>query len=231
MLSVEATLEAVEQAHKDKPFYKHPLWAGLLEASFSKEQVKEFVRQFGIIPLHNHNYHGRLYVNCPNPEWRTRIAEVVYEEGTGRLFADGIPHNRLYLDVGNDLGISDEEMWGTDYCGEALGFKAYFIRMCEAPTLDAVSCHMLGGEAQGPGVFSNLAQTFKDRYGMTDKGAKFWIVHDEADEDHSGVGVELLGDFAPTEADRRRVVEVVKEMIDMTFLLYDGIHRRMEALA
>jgi len=56
-------------------------------------------------------------------------------------------------------------------------------------------------------------------------------VHDEADEDHSGVGVELLGDFAPTEADRRRVVEVVKETIDMTFLLYDGIHRRMEAMA
>lgn len=66
---------------------------------------------------------------------------------------------------------------------------------------------------------------------MTDKGAKFWIVHDEADEDHSGVGVELLGDFAPMEADRRRVVEVVKETIDMTFLLYDGIHRRMEALS
>ena len=47
MLSVEATLEAVEQAHRDKPFYEHPLWAGLLKASFDKEQVKEFVRQFG----------------------------------------------------------------------------------------------------------------------------------------------------------------------------------------
>jgi pyrroloquinoline quinone (PQQ) biosynthesis protein C len=170
-------------------------------------------------------------VNCPNPEWRSRIAEVVYEEGTGRLFSDGIPHNRLYLDVGNDVGVSDDEMWNTDYCGEALGFKAYFISMCQGPTLDAVSCHMLGAEAQGPGVFTTLAKGFKEHYGMTDKGAKFWIVHDEADEDHSNVGVELLADFAPTDKDRERVVEVVHETIDMTFLLYDGIHKRMQALA
>lgn len=133
MPSVEATLEAVEQAHRDKPFYEHPLWAGLLEATFSKEQVKEFVRQFGIIPLHNHNYHGRLYVNCPNPHWRTRIAEVVYEEGTGRLFADGIPHNRLYLDVGNDLGISDEEMWGTHYMRGSTGIQGLLPQDVRGP--------------------------------------------------------------------------------------------------
>lgn len=231
MPSVDETLAAVRKAHDDQPFYEHPLWAGLLQGSFSKEQVKEFVRQFGIIPLHNHNYHGRLYVNCPNPAWRARLAEVVYEEGTGRLYSDGIPHNRLYLDVGNDLGMSDEELWNTDYCPEALGFQAYFQYMCDQSTLEGISCHMLGAEAQGPGVFSRLAETFKTKYGMTDKGAKFWIVHDEADKDHSGIGVELLVEFAKTDADRERVIEVVHETIDMTFLLYDGTYKRMQAIA
>lgn len=231
MLTVEQTLGAVRKAHEERPFYEHPMWSGLLQGSFNKEQVKEFVRQFGIIPLHNHNYHGRLYVNCPNPRWRARLAEVVYEEGTGRLYSDGTPHNRLYLDVGNDLGIGDEEMWAVPYCPEALSFRAYFQQMCERDPVDGISCHMLGAEAQGPGVFKRLAQRLKEIYGMTDKGVRFWVVHDEADEDHSGVGVELLEDFARTEAQRRRVIEVVNETIGMTFLLYDGIYRRMQALA
>jgi len=230
MLTNDQTLEAVQQAHRDRPFYEHPLWAGLLQGSFSREQVKEFARQYGIIPLHNHNYHGRLYVNCPDPRWRAKIAEVVYEEGTGKLFSDGTPHNRLYLDVGNDLGISDEEMWAVDYCPEALGFKAYFIKMCDADPVDGISCHMLGAEAQGPGVFDRLAEIFKEKYGMSDKGVRFWVVHDEADEDHSGVGEELLADFAKTEEQRRRVIEVVKETIAMTFLLYDGIYKRVQAV-
>ncbi|MPZ35586.1 MAG: hypothetical protein GEV13_32265 [Rhodospirillales bacterium] len=231
MLTVEKTLEGVAQAHKDKPFFEHPLWGGLLEGTFSKAQMKEFAKQFGIIPLWNHNYHGRLYVICPNHRWREKIAEVVYEEGTGRLFADGVPHNQLYLNFGADLGIAEDEMWNTDYCPEAVAFRAYFTHMCGKSFLEGVASHMLAGEAQGPGVFARMSETFKRRFDMTDKGVAFWVVHDVADGDHSSIGEELLADFAPTETDRQIVLETVKETIDMTFLLYDGIHKRMRALA
>jgi pyrroloquinoline quinone (PQQ) biosynthesis protein C len=231
MLTVEKALEGVAQAHKEKPFYEHPLWVGLLEGTFSKTQVKEFARQFGIIPLWNHNYHGRLYVICPNRHWRERIAEVVYEEGTGRLFAGGIPHNQLYLDFGADLGMGEDEMWNADYCPEAIAFRTYFQHMCGKSFLEGVASHMLAGEAQGPGVFARMAETFKRRYNMTDKGVAFWVVHDVADGDHSSVGEELLADFAPTEDDRKLVLKTVAETIDMTFLLYDGMYKRMQALA
>jgi hypothetical protein len=76
-----------------------------------------------------------------------------------------------------------------------------------------------------------MAETFKRRYEMTDKGVAFWVVHDVADGDHSSIGEELLADFAPTDADRELVVKTVKETIDMTFLLYDGMLKRMQAVA
>jgi pyrroloquinoline-quinone synthase len=155
---------------------------------------------------------------------------VVYEEGTGRLFADGVPHNELYYRFGDALGIPRPELLSPTYCPGALAFRSYFISMCEKPFLDAVSCHMLAAEAQGPGVFATLAKNLKKNFNMDDKGVSFWTVHDVADEDHSGVGQELLSQFARTEADRRHVLDVVQETVDMTFLMYDDIYRSIKAV-
>ncbi|MDA0261891.1 MAG: hypothetical protein O3A21_06835, partial [Proteobacteria bacterium] len=63
-----------------------------------------------------------------------------------------------------------------------------------------------------------------------DKGVAFWTVHDVADEDHSGVGKELLEEFATTDADRERVLEIVQETVDMTFLFFDSIDERLKKL-
>ncbi len=108
-------LERIYEIHVPFARHKHPLWAGLIEGRFARPQVREFLKQASIIPLYNHLYHGPLYVNCPDPEWREHIAEVVYEEGTGRMYADGIQHWKLWL----RLGIGDRGMWATDFCAEA----------------------------------------------------------------------------------------------------------------
>lgn len=229
-LSVEETLRKVREIHKRRQFQDHPVWAGLLEGSFSNEQVREFARQFGIVPLHNHHYHGRLYVICPDPKWRQMIAEVCYEEATGRLYADGVPHNQLYLDFGEGLGLSVDEMMNTEYGPGALAFKAYFQQICGSSFLEGVAAHMLAGEAQGPGVFSRLARTLQNRFGLSDKAVAFWRVHDVADEEHSSIGARLLSEFAPTETDRLRVIKVVEGTVGITFLLYDDIYGRIQAL-
>ena len=228
MLTVEQTLAEVARVHEQMPFHKHPLWDGLAKGSFSLPQVREFAKQFGIIPLHNHNYHGRLYVICPDPGWRARIAEVVYEEGTGRLFSEGVPHNSLYINFGRGLGIPESEMWNPEYCPEALAFKSYFQEVCGRNIVEGIASHMLAGEAQGPGFFSSMAKKMQKTYSLDDKTVAFWVIHDEADGEHSSVGEELLADFAKSEEDRQLVVKTVRETVEMTFLLYDGILRRLE---
>ena len=228
-LTTEGVLAAIERIHKDNPFDEHPLWRGLLKGRFNLEQVREFARQFGIIPLHNHNYHGPIYVNCPQPKWRERIAEVLYEEGTGGLYANGIPHNQLYFDFGAGLGLSPDDLLGCAYCPGALGWQGWYQGRCNASFLEAVSAHMLAAEAHGPGVFRYLAAGLKEKFGLDDKAVAFWVVHDEADEDHSGIGKELLHDFAADEAARAHVLKVVQQTVDMTFHLYDDIYRVVQA--
>ena len=229
-LTNEQVLKRIEEIHSSRPFYEHPTWAGLIDGSFNLEQTREFARQFGIIPLHNHNYHGRLYVHCPDPKWREMIAEVVYEEGTGRIYADGVPHNQLYYNFGEGLGMSREDLGNAKYCPGALAFKAYFQNMCEQPFLEGVSSHMLAGEAQGPGVFAGIAEHLKNNHGLDDKAVAFWVVHDVADEDHSGIGKQLLDEFASSEGDRQRVLQIVQETVDMTFLMFDSMYDNIKTL-
>jgi len=223
----EATLERIRRIHEPYARHRHPLWAGLMEGRFERPQVRTFLKQASIIPLYNHLYHGPLYVNCPDPEWREMIAEVVYEEGTGRMFASGTPHWKLWLRLGNAFGIGDEEMWNTDFCPEAIAFRAFFNRICSGDFLTGVSAHMLGAEAQVPGASGSVAGGLRARFGLSDHDLAFYIVHDHADSEHSDIGRRLLSRFAPTEADCERVVLAVRQMVEVSKVLYDGILHRV----
>jgi pyrroloquinoline-quinone synthase len=229
-ISAESVLEEIEAIHRRKPRFGHSLWTELCDGELSKEQVKAFAKQNGIIPLHNHNFHGRLYVVCPDPQWRARIVEVCYEEATGRLYADGVGHNELYLRYGEALGISRDEMWNADYCAGALAFKAYFSDVCGRDFLEGVSAHMLAAEGPVPAHGSRRADALRKYYGLSDEDVRFFTVHQTADKDHSGIGEELLGQFAKTDDDVRRVLRTVEETIDMMLLMYDDMYRLVKAI-
>lgn len=227
----EQALAHIAKIHEPYSRYKHPLWRGLMDGKFEHAQVREFLKQAGIIPLWNHLYHGPLYVRCPDPRWRAMIAEVVYEEGTGRIHADGIPHWKLWLRLGNAFGISDEEMWATEYCPEAIAYRAFFHAICSGDFLEGVSAHMLGSEAQVPGAVGSVSVGLKKKFGLSDHDLAFYLVHDHADEEHSNVGRDLLARFAHTEDDVQRVYRAVTQMVQVSQVLFDGIHARIRGLA
>jgi len=230
VMAAEAVLQEIDAIHQRKPLFGHRLWTEFCDGVLSLDQVRETVRQLGIIPLHNHNYHGPLYVVCPDPKWRARIAEVCYEEGTGRLYAGGVSHNELYLRFAEGLGISRDEMWNTDYCAGALAFKAYFSDVCGRDFLEGVSAHMLAAEGPVPAHGSRRADALRKYYGLSDEDVLFFTVHETADEDHTGIGKELLGEFAKSEDDTQRVLRTVEKTIDMMLLMYDDMYRRVEAV-
>ncbi len=226
-LTAAKVLNAVEQLHKDRPFAEHPLWAGMMTGAHSVPQLQVFAKQFGILPLWNNQYHGPLYVICPDPKWREMLAEVVYEEGTGRLYADGLPHNQLDTNFGIGLGLTRKQMWATKYGPGALGIQKWFKKLCNKSFLEGVSCHMLAGESHGPGVFGKMAEMLQKKYKLSDQAVAFWRVHDTADEDHSGIGKKLLGDFAKTQKELALVIKTVEATVDKMFAFYDDMYAEM----
>ena len=230
-LSVDDVLGRIATMHKERPLYSQPLWRDLVDGNLSQTQLKEFAFHYSIVPLPNNNYHGRLYLHCPDYRWRALIAEICYEEGTGRLFANGKPHCELYLDFGAALGWTEEELWNAEYMPLALAWKAYFERLCESDFLEGATAHMLSGEAMIPGTFGRIADKMQEKFGFSEEQVAFWRVHDVADGDHSDIGKRLLEEFAPTQADRERVLRIVDAYKDVVFMMYDEIYKRVQAAA
>ena len=227
----DAALAEIDAIHRTKPRKTHPMWISLMKGELSRKQVAVFLRQFSIVPLYNHNYHGPLYINCPDALWRKRMAEVVYEEGAGGLFAGGVPHYQLYLRVGEAFGISPAEMYATQFCAGSLAFRAWFENICRRNFLEGFAALALGAEAQVPGVSGKVSEIMVKHYGLTPAQAAFYTVHEDADKDHSGGGREFLQTFARTEPEVRLAIEAVRGAVEISWLLYEDIHSQIKPLA
>lgn len=230
-LTTDDVLKRIDGIHEAKPMHGHPLWAGMVEGSWTLEQTRYICQQHGGIPLHNHNYHGNLYVICPDPAWRELIAEVAYEESTGRIFSDGVSHHRLYLDFAAGLGLKSSEMYDPPYCAGVVAFQAWFTNICKKSFLEGVAAHMLAGEAAIPGLYGDIAATLRRKFGLDDKAVAYWIIHDHADGEHSDVGRRLLDQFATNQAERELVLRTVELMLDMQRLMYSDIHGYAEKIS
>ncbi len=156
----EGVIDELNAIHAAKSRKRHPLWMGLMKGELSKPQVCEFLKQFGVIPLYNHFYHGPLYVNCPQRGMAHAHGEVVYEEGTGRIYAGGVAHYELYLRMGEAFGISREEMYGTQYCGGSLAARNFYENVSRRSFLEGYAASSLGGEAQAPGIVGKVSEAF-----------------------------------------------------------------------
>ena len=229
-LTTQGVLDHISEIHRELPMYGHPLWTGMVEGTWNYEQSRYICQQHGGIPLHNHNYHGHLYVICPDPAWRELIAEVAYEEATGRLMSDGVSHHRLYLNYAKGMGLEPEVMYDPPYCAGVVAFQAYFTLICSKTFLEGVAAHMLAGEAAIPGLYIKIARNLQEQFGLSDEAVAYWVIHDSADEEHSDVGRRLLDQFARTEEDRRLVLKTVRQMLEVQHLMYDDIYKHASAI-
>ena len=89
-------------------------------------------------------------------DW-SRIAEVTYEEGTGRLFAGGVAHHELYLRFGEALGMSRRELYDWPLCAEAIAYMQWFMNICGRSFIEGASAHMLASEAVGMTFYVDVA--------------------------------------------------------------------------
>lgn len=167
---------------------------------------------------------------CPDPGWRAKIAEVCYKEGTRMLHAGGVPHDELYLRLGEAPGIVRKDMWNTPYCAGALAFREFFIDICGRSFLEGVSAHMLAGEAPVPAGSVSRAEALRRQFDLSDEDLAFFTMYRRADTDHANIGRDLLTEFATTEDDLRLVLRTVEDTIDVMWLMYDDIHRHLQTI-
>jgi pyrroloquinoline quinone (PQQ) biosynthesis protein C len=229
-IDINAILAEIADINRDWNHINHPVHQALLTGKLSKAQFREFIAQYSCIPLYNHKHHGPIYVNCPSHKWRARLAEVVYEEGSGNLYADGVSHHELYLRLCEAAGISRDAIYDWPLCPEVVAYMAHAWGVSARSFLEGATRSMLVGEAQVPGYAAKMAAAFQRHYGLTAEQSVFWTVHEVADDEHSDVGRELLADFVHTEAERELVLRTARQSAEIQWMMLDGIESRLATI-
>lgn len=190
----------------------HPLWSGIEEGKYTKEQLKEWIKQ----EYHLRNYIIRtLYATMLNSlqlepplydeDIRIRILESSLEEegtinfGTGKKQS----HPNMLVKFGKALGMTKEEMHKAPILGCTKAWLDELVGRCEKSLIEALAGNNLTAELFNTVVFPRVVKGLKEKYRFNDDELEFFHEHSdpEVEGEHVEVGARLLGERIKTEED------------------------------
>lgn len=208
-----------------------------LTQHLSREGAAVYAREHSVFADHFPRWFGSVVANCPHLSARRYMIENMYVEEVNDPTIDN-GHYESLLDFGAALGHDREFL--RNYHG------AIYTRLCIAywdratrawPWLEDFAAVAGLEAAKSPAVlqhgkcFPNTRNVWR-KLGLPDSALTHWSAAEVADygkEGHGGMTLKILSEFATTERERERILEVLAETMQVRAFHYDCIGR--EALA
>lgn len=190
----------------------HPLWCGIEEGKYTKDQLKEWIKQ----EYHLRNYIIRtLYATMLNSlqldpplydeDIRLRILESSLEEegtinfGTGQKQS----HPNMLVKFGKALGMTKEEMHRSPLLGCTKAWLDELVGRCEHSLIEALAGNNLTAELFNTVVFPRVVTGLRDKYHFNQDELEFFHEHSDPEVEgaHVEAGAKLLAERIKTEED------------------------------
>lgn len=208
-----------------RSFGGHPLWLKIQEGAIPRKGLQTFAKQFFLQVLEFPRAVSALHSRCPDVAERSKLAESVYEEETGRISGTK-PHPELLLDFCAGVGLGREEVLRAEPLPGTAALLHWFEYSTKIlPFLEGVAAINLAAEGQVVGAFGPFARALQKHYGLSQEEVAFWDVHELADAEHSDVGDHIVVKGATDEETRAKVRRAVGTSLDMWWQFFSGIER------
>lgn len=227
-------LEAAEfkrrlvRALKARPTISHPVFAEFMRPEPNMELAKIFACQTYLLTSMFERYISAIFYRCPVREFRTKLAENLYEEVTGRLSkTDG--HLELMERFIVGIGIPRAELEATVASPETRDLIEYRAHLVDDPAQfhKAAAAVMIASEGQtiqrkdGRPAY----EVFAKRYNLTEDQLAFFSVHAAEDVEHVQDGLELTTKVCTTAQMQDEAIAAVATTCEKFWNFYSGIER------
>ena len=201
---------------------KSPFVRGVAAGTLTPAQLKGWALQDYQYRRHVPQLAATRFVKCTDPKIRHELFETLIEEGTGAITGSA-GHTDLFLDQARELGASLEELEAAEPLPETAA-HVYWAELIlhTKPWFIALSAQ-LGGEGQVPEYAPLLVKGFREHYELSDRGVRFWTVHEEADKDHGGVVEEMIARFAVTDELQNEMRSIVRTKLRLLYGMWNTI--------
>lgn len=224
METIEASqfVEELKRMIKSSEFalVRSPFVSGVAAGTLTRAQLKGWTLQDYQYRRHVPQLAATRFIKCTDPKIRHELFETLIEEGTG-VITGSAGHTQMFVDLAGELGASPAELEAAEPLPETAA-HVYWAELIlhTKPWFIALSAQ-LGGEGQVPEYAPLLVKGFREHYGLSDRGVRFWTVHEEADKDHGGVVEEMIARFAVTDEFQNEMRSIVRTKLSLLYGMWN----------
>ena len=184
------------------PFYQH--WTeGKLDVPTLREYAKQYYAHVAAFPTYVSAVHSR----CHNLQIRQLLLENLIEEERGPE-----NHPELWLRFAEGLRVSRDEVRNAELLPSTIESVNRLKGLTQSEDYRLGVAALYAYESQIPEVARTKRTGLAEFYGINDaKSVSFFSVHEEADEWHRQVELEVLSGVCDAEADREATVAAAGE--------------------
>jgi pyrroloquinoline quinone (PQQ) biosynthesis protein C len=231
-LSPAAFTDALlEEARSTHPWLHHPLFHLIYDGRLSRGQLRDVLRQQGCFFLDTlrHAAWKIISVGGYTPTFedlerqRALIPLVVEEGGEDTVGGKTTAHAFLYLRLCEGLGISRDEVFGTEYLPTTVIEKNELFLLQRSSTLEALCGGNIATESINPVHMQRMAEAMERRYGVGRDALEFYHVHMEVEADHAARAVRIIAKLAVTDEEQARGRLALRRAVTARRICADGM--------
>jgi pyrroloquinoline-quinone synthase len=190
----------------------------------TRDGLKRWAIQKYFQTYHQNRAFSAIHANAPYEDVRQFEMEQLIGEETG--LEDGSDsHYNLMKRFAFAMGATEEEIAATEVGGPVQEFVNYLIGLCLSEHFVYGILAIYINESQTSESAVKLHTAIQERFGVTDHDLEWFLVHSDADIEHSNIARYLIEKYAGEAPDfAKKSLEIIANGTKMWTQLHDYYH-------
>ncbi|MBI4173693.1 MAG: CADD family putative folate metabolism protein [Candidatus Aenigmarchaeota archaeon] len=208
-------LAQVEARIAAKSLLKHPFYKLWSDGKLTIDDLKIYSKQYHKFVAAFPRFVAAVYSNCHDAATRRMILGNLNEEELG----DGTPHEELWLEFCQSLGLSRQEVLESGMAPETEQSLKTLDNLSRSGLAEGAAA-LLAYESQIPDVAKSKLDGLEKFYGIRGKGLEFFTTHMEVDIEHQKVWKAIISKATGKDA---AAMQALDKALDAQWQLLDGV--------
>jgi len=204
-------------------FDARPFIQDFAQGKVPRENLARFAASYCFQVDNFKRFVAQVYANAEPRDVRELMLENLWEEhGEGD---DSRDHTALVAKFARALGAEIEDIYDVEPIRESRQWVDRILEVCRDEDFVVGLAAISFGIEFRTQTMAFLGQIYREQYGLTEGDLEFFVMHIEAGEEHAGRAIELVRKYCTTEELLERCKDGVREVLDATKALAEGMER------
>jgi pyrroloquinoline-quinone synthase len=215
------TLTFIDEQIADRSLLTHPFYQAWTRGELTADALKDYAIQYYRHVEAFPTYLSALHAHTSDAATRRQILQNLMDEEAGSP-----NHPELWMQFAGAVGASDADVKSAQPWKETKNLVEVFSRLCRDGSTAEGLAALYSYESQIPAVAASKIDGLKRFYGKSSPEAlAYFVVHEEADREHSATERRLLEQHISTE-NGEATKRASAQALDALWKMLSGVCRR-----